>query len=210
MSSQYHRDKEYLFEIQLKLTDVIDKAAKAGNPIENGILSHQALISEMKDTIQLGFERKVAKYIHNLHHKLGYDKSHRIFNVKTFFLHHHDIDEEKCREMVGRNFKNFIDQQRFRDLFTIAGTQLTFNKIPEKREYGSSTLRPMKEMPECERRSPAPGPKRPTTLEKSKRLFSQDLEEIFTPASGQTWGDKLDETLTPCCIKRKKRDIKII
>uniref|UniRef100_A0A0N5BE34 Transcriptional regulator n=1 Tax=Strongyloides papillosus TaxID=174720 RepID=A0A0N5BE34_STREA len=103
MSSQYHRDKEYLFEIQLKLTDVIAKAGKAGNPIEKEILSHQALVGEMKDTIQLGFERKVAEYIYNLHHKLGYDKSHEIFNVKSYFLHHHRIDEEQFREIVGRS-----------------------------------------------------------------------------------------------------------
>uniref|UniRef100_A0A0N5C9M2 DNA-directed DNA polymerase n=1 Tax=Strongyloides papillosus TaxID=174720 RepID=A0A0N5C9M2_STREA len=136
MPSHHCQDRDYLYMIQLELSAVLDRAEKARKPIENGIQSHYALIGEMKETIQLGFERKIAEYIHKLHCKLGYDESHGINIVQDYFFHHYKIGEEQFKEMVWRNFNNFINQQKYRDLFTIAGTQMKFNEIPKKKRTG--------------------------------------------------------------------------
>uniref|UniRef100_A0A0N5C4P5 HD_domain domain-containing protein n=1 Tax=Strongyloides papillosus TaxID=174720 RepID=A0A0N5C4P5_STREA len=129
MPSHHCQDRNYLYMIQLELSAVLDRAEKEGKPTENEIQSHYVLIGEMKETIQLGFERKIAEYIHKLHYKLGYDESHGINKVQDSFFRHYKIEEEQFREMVGRNFHNFINQQKYQDLFIIAGTQIKLRVI---------------------------------------------------------------------------------
>uniref|UniRef100_A0A0N5BUN6 HTH OST-type domain-containing protein n=1 Tax=Strongyloides papillosus TaxID=174720 RepID=A0A0N5BUN6_STREA len=94
----------------------------------------------MGKAIQERYERKIAEYIHDLHKRFGYNKDHEFIKVKTLFLHHHRITIREFDYMVGRNFKNFISQSKYKDLFTITGTGVIFNEKAKKKNSRSTDI----------------------------------------------------------------------